>query len=191
MVTRLDRLARSTRDLLNTLAAIAGKGAGFRSLGDTWADTTTPHGRLMLIVLGGLAEFEREPIQVRTGEGRRSGQGARREARAHTKAYAPPEARGDPTPRRRRGHARDRAQLQRQPQHDFEAVAMSIAPRQHYPRKPPPVPAAAASGSGYKETFTPLDPLHHANVAGASARAFGHAENLGQVVSYRRFLVTA
>jgi Resolvase, N terminal domain len=47
MVTRLDRLARSRRDLLNTLAAIAGRGAGFRSLGDTWADTTTPHGRLM------------------------------------------------------------------------------------------------------------------------------------------------
>jgi DNA invertase Pin-like site-specific DNA recombinase len=44
-VTRLDRLARSTRDLLNTLAAITDKKAGFRSLGDTWADTTTPHGR--------------------------------------------------------------------------------------------------------------------------------------------------
>ena len=42
MVTRLDRLARSTRDLLNTLAAITAKEAGFRSLGDTWADTTTP-----------------------------------------------------------------------------------------------------------------------------------------------------
>ncbi len=40
-VTRLDRLARSTRDLLNTLAAITDKKAGFRSLGDTWADTTT------------------------------------------------------------------------------------------------------------------------------------------------------
>jgi hypothetical protein len=40
-VTRLDRLARSTRDLLNTLAAITGKKAGFKSLGDTWADTTT------------------------------------------------------------------------------------------------------------------------------------------------------
>jgi hypothetical protein len=51
MVTRLDRLARSARDLLNTLAAIAGKEAGFRSLGDAWADTTTPHGRLMLTVL--------------------------------------------------------------------------------------------------------------------------------------------
>jgi DNA invertase Pin-like site-specific DNA recombinase len=70
IVMRLDRLARSTRDLLNTLAAIAEKKAGFRSLADAWADTTTPHGRLMLTVLGGLAEFERELIRVRTGEGR-------------------------------------------------------------------------------------------------------------------------
>lgn len=70
VVTRLDRLARSTRDLLNTLAIIANKHAGFRSLRDTWADTTTPHGRLMLTVLGGLAEFERELIRTRTGEGR-------------------------------------------------------------------------------------------------------------------------
>jgi DNA invertase Pin-like site-specific DNA recombinase len=70
MVTRLDRLARSTRDLLNTLAAISGKQAGFRSLGDAWADTTTPHGRLMLAVLGGLAEFERDLIRARTGDGR-------------------------------------------------------------------------------------------------------------------------
>jgi DNA invertase Pin-like site-specific DNA recombinase len=70
LVTRLDRLARSTRDLLNTLAAVAEKGAGFRSLRDTWADTTTPHGRLMLTVLAGLAEFERELIRTRTGEGR-------------------------------------------------------------------------------------------------------------------------
>jgi DNA invertase Pin-like site-specific DNA recombinase len=70
MVTRLDRLARSTRDLLNTLATITAKGAGFKSLGDTWADTMTPHGRLMLTVLGGLAEFERELIRARTSEGR-------------------------------------------------------------------------------------------------------------------------
>jgi len=70
IVTRLDHLARSTRDLLNTLATIADRQAGFRSLGDTWADTTTPHGRLMLTVLGGLAEFERELIRARTGEGR-------------------------------------------------------------------------------------------------------------------------
>src|SRR5258708_34341161 len=70
VVTRLDRLARSTRDLLNLLATIAEKGAGFKSLRDTWADTTTAHGRLMLTVLGGLAEFERELIRSRTGEGR-------------------------------------------------------------------------------------------------------------------------
>jgi DNA invertase Pin-like site-specific DNA recombinase len=70
VVTRLDRLGRSTRDLLNILTAIAGKGAAFRSLADGWADTTAPHGRLMLTVLGGLAEFERELIRMRTGEGR-------------------------------------------------------------------------------------------------------------------------
>ena len=70
MVTRLDRLARSTRDLLNSLDAVSKAGAGFRSLQDTWADTTTAHGRLMLTVLGGLAEFERELIRARTSEGR-------------------------------------------------------------------------------------------------------------------------
>jgi DNA invertase Pin-like site-specific DNA recombinase len=70
LVTRLDRLARSTRDLLNILATIAEMKAGFRSLGDPWADTTTSHGRLMLTVLGGLAEFERDLIRARTSEGR-------------------------------------------------------------------------------------------------------------------------
>jgi DNA invertase Pin-like site-specific DNA recombinase len=71
IITRLDRLARSTRDLLNTLDAIAKRGAAFKSLADAWADTTTAHGRLLLTVVGGLAEFERELIRVRTGEGRR------------------------------------------------------------------------------------------------------------------------
>ena len=70
LVTKLDRLARSTRDLLNTLATIGEARAGFKSLGDPWADTTTPHGRLMLTVLGGLAEFERHLILSRTNEGR-------------------------------------------------------------------------------------------------------------------------
>jgi hypothetical protein len=68
LVTRLDRLARSTRDLLNVLVGKAG--AGFRSLADAWADTTTPHGRLMITILGGLAEFERSLILARTTEGR-------------------------------------------------------------------------------------------------------------------------
>ena len=71
IVARLDRLARSTRDLLNILDTIGKAGASFKSVADTWADTTTPRGRLMLTVLGGLAEFERELIKARTGEGRK------------------------------------------------------------------------------------------------------------------------
>jgi DNA invertase Pin-like site-specific DNA recombinase len=59
VVKKPGRLARSTRDFLNVLATVSERGAGFRSLGDPWVDTTSPHGRLMLTVLGGLAEFER------------------------------------------------------------------------------------------------------------------------------------
>lgn len=84
LVTRLDRLARSTRDLLNILGTVAEKSAAFRSLADTWADTTTPHGRLMLTVLEGLAEFERELIRARTGEGRAR---AKAEGRKLGRAY--------------------------------------------------------------------------------------------------------
>jgi len=84
LVTRLDRLARSTRDLLNVLGSLAQKGAAFRSLSDPWADTTTPHGRLILTVLAGLAEFERELIRARTGEGRaRAKAEGRRMGRPH------------------------------------------------------------------------------------------------------------
>jgi DNA invertase Pin-like site-specific DNA recombinase len=70
LVTRLDRLARSTKDLLNTLDAIAKAGAGFRSLADAWCDTSSAHGKLMITILGGLAEFERSLILARTSEGR-------------------------------------------------------------------------------------------------------------------------
>ena len=70
IVSRLDRLARSTHDVLHILDALTQRGAAFRSLGDSWADTTAPHGRLMLTVLGGLAEFERGLINARIGEGR-------------------------------------------------------------------------------------------------------------------------
>ena len=71
IVTGLDHLARSTRDLLNTLAAVGAAKATFRALHDPWDDTTTPHGRLLVSVLGSLAEFERHLIVARTSEGRR------------------------------------------------------------------------------------------------------------------------
>jgi DNA invertase Pin-like site-specific DNA recombinase len=71
MVSRLDRLARSTRDLLNTLHTLDERQVGFKSLADAWCDTTTAHGRLLLTLLAGIAEFERELIRARTGDGRK------------------------------------------------------------------------------------------------------------------------
>jgi DNA invertase Pin-like site-specific DNA recombinase len=69
-VTRLDRLICSTRDLLNILATITERRAGFRSVGNTWADATPPRGRLMLTARSEMAEFERRLIRTRMGEGR-------------------------------------------------------------------------------------------------------------------------
>jgi DNA invertase Pin-like site-specific DNA recombinase len=70
LVHRLDRLARSTAHLFEVLDTIAERGATFRSIQDGWADTTTPHGQLLITVLSGLAEFERSLIKARTAEGR-------------------------------------------------------------------------------------------------------------------------
>jgi DNA invertase Pin-like site-specific DNA recombinase len=70
IVWNLDRLARSTRDLLEISDVIAQAGAGLKSLSEPWADTTTPAGRMVLTVFAGLAEFERELIRERTGTGR-------------------------------------------------------------------------------------------------------------------------
>jgi DNA invertase Pin-like site-specific DNA recombinase len=69
-VTRIDRLARSTFDLFAIVKQIADAGAQFRSLAEPWADTSTSTGRLMIAVLGGLADVERDLIRTRTAEGR-------------------------------------------------------------------------------------------------------------------------
>jgi DNA invertase Pin-like site-specific DNA recombinase len=74
LVTRLDRLARSTRDLLNVLATITAKGAGFKSLNEPMIDTTSAHGRLVTSILAVIGEFERELIRARTDEGRKRAQ---------------------------------------------------------------------------------------------------------------------
>jgi DNA invertase Pin-like site-specific DNA recombinase len=69
-VTRIDRLARSTFDLFAIVKQIADAGARFRSLAEPWADTGSSTGRLMLAVLAGLADVERDLIRTRTAEGR-------------------------------------------------------------------------------------------------------------------------
>ena len=69
VVTKLDRLARSSRDLHNILHELEALSCGFVSLGETWCDTTTDVGRLMLTIMGGIAEFERSLIRKRCEEG--------------------------------------------------------------------------------------------------------------------------
>jgi DNA invertase Pin-like site-specific DNA recombinase len=69
-VMRIDRLARSTFDLFAIVKQIVDAGARFRSLAEPWADTATSTGRLMIAVLGGLADVERDLIRTRTAEGR-------------------------------------------------------------------------------------------------------------------------
>jgi DNA invertase Pin-like site-specific DNA recombinase len=70
LVTRLDRLARSTRDLLNVISGIGDNGATFKSLAEPWADTSSAAGTLFLQILGSIAEFERKLIKTRCDEGR-------------------------------------------------------------------------------------------------------------------------
>ena len=124
MVTRLDRLARSTRNLLNTLAAITGKKAGFRSLGDAWADTTTAHGRLILIVRGAspsssASSFARAPARggLRPWPGAKDGPAI--------EAHLAPASRGDQATREGRDAGRDWSQLQRQRGDDIPTLPVT------------------------------------------------------------------
>ena len=70
VVWKLDRLARSTRDLLETTETIREAGAKFQSIAEPWADTTTHAGKMIMTVFAGIAEFERDLIRERTGAGR-------------------------------------------------------------------------------------------------------------------------
>ena len=93
VVTKLDRLARSSRDLQNILHELQEIGCGFVSLGESWCDTTTDVGRLVMTIMGGIAEFERNLIRKRCEEG------IRRAKRKGTKFGRPTAL--DPSQRRR------------------------------------------------------------------------------------------
>jgi DNA invertase Pin-like site-specific DNA recombinase len=100
-VTRIDRLARSTFDLFGIVKRIVDAKAQFRSLAEPWADTGTSTGRLMLAVLGGLADVERDLIRTRAAEGR-----TRAKAQGRQMGRPPaltPEQRKEATQRRARG----------------------------------------------------------------------------------------
>ena len=137
LVTRLDRLARSTRDLLNTLAAITERKAGFRSLGDTWADTrTTPHGRLMLTVLGGLAESSAKADLRAHRRRTRAGKTARRPLRPQAETHSPTAQRSSAPPsRRRRNPRRPGPALQRAPEYDSSPLIVGYEASPYLKRK--------------------------------------------------------
>ena len=172
---QLDRLARSTRDLLNTLAAITGKRAGFRSLGDAWADTTTAHGRLMLTVLGGLAEFERDLIRARTSEGR--ARAVANGVKLGRKPYPSPAARGHQA--RPGGIARSydvsRWTISRLPLVDTENRGPGAGPMM------PPGARTRRSGAFYDLMAVPT-PAIAQNAPAASLRGFSLYVALGQHV---------
>jgi DNA invertase Pin-like site-specific DNA recombinase len=122
-VTRIDRLARSTFDLFGIVKRIADAKAQFRSLAEPWADTGTSTGRLMLAVLGGLADVERDLIRTRTAEGR-----SRAKARGQPMGR-PPSLNAGST---ERGHQTARAGR------DVAGIGRQLRPRHfhHAPRHP-------------------------------------------------------
>jgi len=69
VICKLDRLARSARDLHNILGELTERGCEFVSLNDSWCDTRTPTGRMVITIMSGIAQFERELILERTGAG--------------------------------------------------------------------------------------------------------------------------
>ncbi len=124
-VTRIDRLARSTFDLFAIVKRIVDAKAQFRSLAEPWADTGTSTGRLMLAVLGGLADVERDLIRTRTAEGRSRAK-AQGKHMGRPPSLTPAQTeRGHQTARAGRYVAGIGAQLQCQPRHDFTARSLT------------------------------------------------------------------
>jgi DNA invertase Pin-like site-specific DNA recombinase len=116
-VTRIDRLARSTFDLFAIVKQIVDAKAQFRSLAERWADSTSTTGRLMLAVLGGLADVERDLIRTRTAEGRSR-------AKAQGKHMGRPPSLTPSQKKRPSGGVRRALRLMNSP-----AATMSAAPR--------------------------------------------------------------
>ena len=118
-VTRIDRLARSTFDLFAIVKQIVDAKAQFRSLAEPWADTGASTGRLMIAVLRGLADVERDLIRTRTAEGRSRAQ--KRGQRMGPEINRSAAGRGPQAPGGGCYACRTRPQLQRRQEQDFAA----------------------------------------------------------------------
>jgi len=118
-VTRIDHLARSTFDLFGIVKQIVDAKVQFRSLAEPWADTGTSTGRLMLAVLGGLADVERDLIRTRTAEGRSRAKARRQQMGRPSKHAAAAERSTAAAGRGRDAHGTGE-KLQRRPGDNFE-----------------------------------------------------------------------
>jgi DNA invertase Pin-like site-specific DNA recombinase len=130
-VTRIDRLARSTFDLFAIVKRIVDAKAQFRSLAEPWADSSSSTGRLMLAVLGGLADVERDLIRTRTAEGRSRAKAQGKHMGRPPSLNTGTEERGHQTARAGRDARRTRPQLQRPPSDDFSARSSDMTLRLH------------------------------------------------------------
>jgi DNA invertase Pin-like site-specific DNA recombinase len=126
IVTRLDRLARSMRDLLNTLKEITDKGAGSKVLDNPALDTTNMYGKLLISVLGSLAEFERDIILARTREGRQRAKAQGVHIGTPAKANQHPEDRGSSTLCAGRKPECDSTELQRSTHHYWKGCRQCL-----------------------------------------------------------------
>ena len=120
-VTRIDRLARSTFDLFAIVKRIADAKAQFRSLAEPWTDTGTSTGRLMLAVLGGLVDVERDLVRTRIAEDRNRAKRRGQHVGRFSRLTDAQKSRGPATTGAGRDACGTRPQLRCQPQHDFEA----------------------------------------------------------------------
>ena len=125
VVTKLDRLGRSTRELLDLIERISKAGAAFRSLGDPLWDTSSSQGRLLSTLLAAIADFERDLIRERTGEGRKRAMAERRQVRPQAQAVRLPARRSHQAPRRWRDAGGDRQVLRRRHLDDLAALTTS------------------------------------------------------------------
>ena len=121
IVTKIDRLGRSTRELLELIERIGKAGASFRSLGDPLFDTTGAQGRLLATMLAAIAEFERELIRERTGAGRKRAMAEGVKFGRKREAIGLPARRSHQAPCRRRDVGGDRQELRCRSQHDLAA----------------------------------------------------------------------
>lgn len=135
LVTSLDRLAHSTRDLLNTLNLVLGSGAGFRALAEPWADTTAPHGGQLVALLYGISQFERGLIRSRTTGGQNLAK--RRGVKMGRKPKLTPNQRHEAIERRAAGENLTDIARSYNVSHSTIPRLTPIAPGAPHPRQPP------------------------------------------------------